>query len=248
LTTPLLSISNNAGIVAFTQGDGNAGDLTFNISDRLTLEENSIISARAYGTNNSGGNITINAQDGFVVAFPNQNPGIGNDILADSPAGIDGDIGIYAQGVFGLTERDVLSGNNQLENNSNDIDASGTISGSIPTIFIPREIQDLPPIISAEQTTDSACQASSDGTAKNGLIVKGKGGVHPAPDQPLASEDIINNEIAAGYVQPKPIVTRLGKIQLARGIKVTKDGRVILTPYATNNAGERMAEINPNCS
>ncbi|MGL6344535.1 MAG: filamentous hemagglutinin N-terminal domain-containing protein, partial [Waterburya sp.] len=215
-----------------------------------TLEENSTISAQALGTNNSGGNITINAQDGFVVAFPNQNPGFGNDILADSPAGIDGNIEIYAQGVFGLTERDVLSGNNQLaNNNTNDIDASGTISGSIPTIFIPREIQDLPPIVSAEQTTDSACQASSDGTARNGLVVNGKGGVSPAPDQPLASENIMNNnEIASESSQTKPIVTRLGKIQLARGIKVTEDGRVILTPYATNNAGERMLEINPNCS
>jgi hypothetical protein len=36
-------------------------------------------------------------------------------------------------------------------------------------------------------------------------------------------------------------------IQPARGIKVTKDGQVILTPYATNNAGERIPEIKRNC-
>jgi filamentous hemagglutinin family protein len=248
LTTSNFSLSNGATIVALTQGDGNAGDLTFNISDRLTLEENSLISAQAFGTNNSGGNITINAQDGFLVAFPNQNPGIGSDIVADSPAGIDGNIEIYAQGVFGLVERDAVTSNNFLENNTNDIDASGVISGSIPRILVPRETQGIPPIITSEQTTDSACQVGSNGTAKNGLVVNGKGGVAVAPDQPLSSQNIIvNNEIASEPANPQPIVTRLGKIQLARGIKVTEDGRVLLTPYATNNAGGRMPEIKPNC-
>jgi large exoprotein involved in heme utilization and adhesion len=100
LTTTDLSLKNGAAIFVGTSGNGDGGNLTFNIRDRLTLEENSSISAQAFGTNLSGGNIVINAEDGFVVAFPNQNPGSGNDIVANSPAGIDGNIKIDAQGVL----------------------------------------------------------------------------------------------------------------------------------------------------
>ncbi|MGL4882177.1 MAG: hypothetical protein ACRC8K_14095 [Waterburya sp.] len=250
VTTPNLSISNGASINAGTFGNGNGdgGDLTFNISDRLTLEENSIISAQAFGTNVSGGNITINAQDGFVVAFPNQNPGSGNDIVANSPAGIDGNIEIYAQGVFGLTEKDAISLNNQLVNNTNDIDASGTLSGSLPIVFIPREIQDLPPIISSEQTTEQACQANREAAAQNGLVINGKGGVPPTPEEPLTSQNLtINGEITSASAIPEPIKTSQGKIHLARGIKFTEDGRIILTAYRTNNAGERLPAGKINC-
>ncbi|MGL6344832.1 MAG: filamentous hemagglutinin N-terminal domain-containing protein, partial [Waterburya sp.] len=248
ITTSNLSISNGAEISASTEGNGDAGDLTFNISDRLTLEENSLISAQAFGTDTSGGNIVINAQDGFVVAFPSQNAGIGNDIVANSPAGIDGNIEIYAQGVFGLTEKDAISLNNQLVNNTNDIDASGTFSSSVPIVYITSEVQDLPPIISSEQTTEQACQANREAAAQNGLVVNGKGGIPAPPDQPLTSQNLlINGEITSASAIPEPIETSKGKIQLARGIKVSEDGRVILTAYPTNNAGERLPEGRTNC-
>jgi hypothetical protein len=83
-----------------------------------------------------------------------------------------------------------------------------------------------------------------------GLTIKGKGGVPPAPDLPLNSQSIsINDEIDPTISAiPEPIETSIGKIQPARGIKVTKDGRVILTAYRTNNAGERIPEIKPNCN
>jgi hypothetical protein len=278
LTTTDLSLKNGAAIFVGTSGNGDGGNLTFNIRDRLTLEENSSISAQAFGTNLSGGNIVINAEDGFVVAFPNQNPGSGNDIVANSPAGIDGNIKIDAQGVFGLTERDAISLNNQLVNNTNDIDTSGTFSSSVPIVYIASEVQDLPQIISSEQTTEQACQANREAAARNNLIINGKGGIPPTPDLPLTSQNIIvigqytddtyitpqpiktsqapltsQNTIAIGqytddtYTTPEPIETSQGKIQLARGIKVTKDGSVILTAYPTNNSGERIPEIKRNC-
>jgi large exoprotein involved in heme utilization and adhesion len=45
ITTSELSLNNGAGIFASSSGEGNGGNLTFNIEDRLILEENSTISA-----------------------------------------------------------------------------------------------------------------------------------------------------------------------------------------------------------
>jgi hypothetical protein len=79
-------------------------------------------------------------------------------------------------------------------------------------------------------------------------VINGKGGIPAPPDQPLTSQNlIVNGEITSAYAIPEPIETSKGKIQLARGIKVTKDGGIILTPYATNNAGERIPEGRINC-
>ena len=86
--------------------------------------------------------------------------------------------------------------------------------------------------------------------AKNSFTIKGKGGVPPLPNEPLDSANIIiNSEITSTPpIVPEPIETRQGKIQLARGAKVTQDGRVILTAYRTSNADNRLAEIKRNCN
>jgi hypothetical protein len=58
------------------------------------------------------------------------------------------------------------------------------------------------------------------------LAIAGKGGVPPAPDTPLNSENIISSEQnPAAFAIPQPIETSLGKIQPARGIRVTKSGQ-----------------------
>ncbi|MGL4884380.1 MAG: filamentous hemagglutinin N-terminal domain-containing protein, partial [Waterburya sp.] len=104
-------------------------------------------------------------------------------------------------------------------------------------------------VIETEQTTEQACQANREAAARNNLIINGKGGIPPTPDLPLTSQ----NTIAIGqytddtYTTPEPIETSQGKIQLARGIKVSKDGGVILTAYPTNNAGERLPAGRINC-
>ncbi|MGL6343421.1 MAG: hypothetical protein ACRC80_30305, partial [Waterburya sp.] len=66
---------------------------------------------------------------------------------------------------------------------------------------------------------------------------------------PLTSQNIIviGQYTDDTYTTPEPIKTSKGKIQLARGIKVSEDGRVILTAYPTNNAGERLPKGRINC-
>jgi large exoprotein involved in heme utilization and adhesion len=124
VTTDNLSIANGAVISASTFGQGDGGDLTFNIGDRLALEENGRVSAEVIDTNANGGNITINAEDAVVVAFP-ENEGDGNDIVTKSPEGRGGDIDINAQWVLGFEIIDVVP------NETNSIDASGTVDGLV---------------------------------------------------------------------------------------------------------------------
>ncbi|MGL5793488.1 MAG: filamentous hemagglutinin N-terminal domain-containing protein, partial [Waterburya sp.] len=245
-----LFITNGAAIFTGTLGEGNGGDLTFHVSDRLYLEENSTISAQVIGTNANGGDITINAEDGFVVAFPNQNQGSGNDIVANSPTGEGGDITINAQGVLGLEERGADFGNN-----TNDIDASGTVDGVVeintPNSDAIEGATKLPNNpVEAGETVTQAC-VSARGIGGNNLVVTGKGGIPSEPTAPLVSELInVNGKTTqAAYPQPatiKPIRTSKGNIIPAQGIEIKEDGRIILTAYPTSN-NSRTPQIPTSC-
>jgi filamentous hemagglutinin family protein len=246
IQTGNLDLSDDAQISAAT-AFGEGGNINLKIDDSLTMRNNSLISAQALN-NADGGNINIDTN--FIVAFPNQINGNGSDIIASAAEGDGGRISINAESLLGIQERKAED-NNQ----TNDIDASsefgldGTVSIFTPDINPVQGATELPSnVVEAEQTTEQACQANREAAAKNGLIVRGKGGIPATPDQPLTSQNItINGEITPAYAIPEPIETSQGKIHLARGIKVTKDGQVILTPYPTNNAGERIPEIKPNC-
>jgi len=280
VTTPNLTVANNGAIDTSTSTVGNAGsilikadtlslnnsgiyaenipfepatnnqapniggNITLEITDDLTLRNNSTISAKG-GSNADGGNVNIDTN--FIVAFPEGN----NDILANAEQGKGGNININAQAILGIAER-------PLNDLTNDINASSQVRGLDGTVNLNtlginpvQGATELPSnVVEPEKTTTQTCQANRDGTAKNGLTIKGKGGVPPAPDLPLNSQNIsVNGEIDPTISTiPEPIETSLGKIQPARGIKVTKDGRVTLTAYRTNNAGERIPEIKPNCN
>ena len=103
-------------------------------------------------------------------------------------------------------------------------------------------------IVELTETTQQACQANREAAAQNGLNIAGKGGVPPAPDLPLNSLNTISDgAINPVSTIPAPIETAQGKIQLARGVEVTESGEIRLVPYRTNNAGDRIPEIKPNC-
>ncbi len=248
LETSNLNLSDRAQISAET-AFGRGGNINLEIDDTLTMRNNSLISAKALN-NANGGNVNINTN--FIVAFPNQIDGNGSDIIANAAEGDGGRISINAESLLGIKERRAED-NNQ----TNDIDASskfgldGTVSIFTPDINPVQGATELPNnVVEPEQTTQQACRANRDGTAENGLVIKGKGGVPPAPDLPLNSQSIsINGEIDPTISAiPEPIETSIGKIQPARGIKISKDGRVTLTAYRTNNAGERIPEIKANCN
>jgi large exoprotein involved in heme utilization and adhesion len=248
INTNSLTLENEASVVAETTSDtGTGGTINLNISDTLEMRDNSLISGRAIKGAN-GGNVNIDTN--FIVAFPNRNSLNGNnDILANAIQGKGGDITINTESLIGIQKRTP-------SNLTSDIDASsrfsldGNVNVNTPDINPVQGATELPSnVVEPEQTTQQACEASRETVAKNALIVRGKGGTPATPDQPLTSQNLlIDGEVTSASAIPEPIETSKGKIQLARGIKFTKDGGIILTPYPTNNAGERIPEARINCS
>ena len=248
-----IDLINAARIEAATQSetgesDSISGIINLQVAEDITLQDNSLISAQAF-EEADGGNLNIDAR--FIIAFPNEIEGNGSDIIANAENGNGGNITISAESLLGIDEGDAIN-NNQ----TNDIDIQsqtgldGTISIFTPDVNPVQKATELPNnIIAPEQTTAQACQANRELAAKNGLNIAGKGGVPPAPDLPLDSRNIsINGKYNnSTSTIPQPVKTSQGKIQPARGIKVTEDGGIILTAYRTNNAGDRLPDESINC-
>ena len=228
------------------------GNITLEIAENLSLRNESLISVEA-GSNATGGLVGIEA--GFVIAFPSQSQSNGNNIAASAEQGQGGNIKIIAESIFNLKEREDIDGNG-----ANDIDASsdfgldGTISITTPGINPVRGATELPNTpVEPEKTTAQACRSDLESGATNGLTVKGKGGIPPAPDLPLNSQTIIVNgqdvtteTNQAQYQEIKPIPTSKGDIIPAQGVVVTEDGRVILTAYRTDS-NSRVPQGSANC-
>ncbi|MDJ0592228.1 MAG: filamentous hemagglutinin N-terminal domain-containing protein [Pleurocapsa sp. MO_226.B13] len=232
---------DNGKISASTQA-GVGGEITLEIAEDLTLDNGSKISAEAFNDAN-GGNLNIDAR--FIIAFPNGN----NDILASADEGIGGNININAESLFGIQER-------PQNDSTNDIDASsefnldGNVNLNILNFDPIQGVTELPRnIVETGETVAQACSKDRAVATRNSLTITGKGGAAPSPDLPLNSASVIidgqvDNSISA---IPQPIETSQGKIQPARGIKVTESGEIILTAYRTDNAGNRLLEVQRNC-
>ena len=240
ITANAIDLTDSARIEAATQFEGEAsGNIDLTVAEDITLQDNSFISAEARN-NANGGNLNIDTN--FILAFPGD-----NDIIASAEQGQGGNINITADGLLGIQER-------PLNDATNDLNASSDVSGfegnvEIQTLGInPLQgvIDIVANIVSPDQTTAQACNANREVAAQNGLSIEGKGGVPPAPDLPLNSAGVtIEGDNVAAI--PQPVATSKGKIQPARGIKIGKNGDVILTAYATSNSKSRVPVIKRNC-
>ena len=265
INSQILEIFSGGVIQTATDANGRAGNIDLNISELTILDgrnaparppefdfaeeilnnllqKTGIFAGTSGNAPSTGGSININSN--FIVAFPNGN----SDIIASSLQGKGGEINITTESLFGIEERP--------ENIfTNDIDASSGV-GLDGTVNI--NIYNVNPIqgavelttnpIESEQTIVEACNANREAVARSTLTVRGRGGVLPAPDLPQDSFNISSSyESNSLSAIPEQIETGLGKIQPARGIKVTKKG-IVLTAYRTNSSGDRLSEVRPNCS
>ncbi len=149
--------------------------------ERLVMGDESQISATAFADAN-GGNVTIDAAAGFVIAVSNQD----SDIIARAFAGRGGNIQIAAQGIFSLEERPAIPGNG-----TNDIDASSNF-GLAGTVVLnrlntdpSRGLAELPgEVVDAADQIAQTCLTGGNVAATQGeFIVTGRGGLPPSPDE-----------------------------------------------------------------
>lgn len=195
LTIKANSLSlNNGFITAETgQSEGEEGaNITLRISDFITLENESLISATANGSAD-GGNIDIETP--FLIVFPSSPNG--SDIIAKAEQGSGGRIAINSQGIFGIEEGRATPGNQR-----NDLDASSE-SGSTGEILLNRELDPNRGLVELPETivdpnsliAQNACQRGT----QSEFSVTGRGGLPPSLNEDLSSE-----ATQVDLVQPAP--------------------------------------------
>ncbi|MEM9213005.1 MAG: filamentous hemagglutinin N-terminal domain-containing protein [Cyanobacteria bacterium P01_F01_bin.150] len=163
--------------------DRDSATITLSGLDLLAVTNDSLISAEAFAAAD-GGNVIINAEDGFIAAPANAN----SDLIANAIGGNGGNISINAVQIFGLAlnsgEIEVLRANQ-----TNDLSVSSQlgIDGAvvIETLGIdpsrglgelPGEVVDAPPL-------DAVCSANSQRQSQ--FIQAGRGGLPTTPTDPF---------------------------------------------------------------
>ena len=252
-----VTLNNEAAIFAETNATSadlasdNIVNIDLQIADSIFLKNDSLISAQAFGMAN-GGNINIDASNGFVVAFPSQNQG--SDILANAQQ-LGGNITISSQAVFGLDKDKAFDGDaKRLNNRTNDLDASGEVDGFIEIITPNTDVLRGTPKLSdnpvePQQSIRQACHANGRTAINNTFTIRGRGAILPEPGQPLNSDNVFIDDNLPQTTSsiPQPIETSQGKIQPAMGAIVTETGEVILTAYRTDNLKDIVPEKSTNC-
>ena len=231
-----IALSNEAALFASTPV-GTGGNINLQISDNLTLQDNSTISAEAL-ENANGGNINLEAN--FVIAQPNQN----NDIIASAAEGTGGNINVTTNAIFGLEERSSIP-----ENNTSDIDASSEL-GVDGTIEIdeletnPTEALEELPVEVIDVTGLVAQNLCQQGQGSE-FVVTGKGGTAPSPTQArdgsVSEVDLVKpvpfSEVKAATQEAQEAREAESEIVEAQGWVVNDRGMVELVASRTDVHG-----------
>lgn len=236
----------SASITAATEFQS-GGNIELNIAERLTLKENSLISARAFN-DASGGNLSIDAN--FIVAFPQEN----NDILANALFGSGGNIAINTEGIFGLEER-----SSNPPNLTNDLDASsefgtaGIVSISFPTISkLEGELETPKDELDVESLfKNSFCKVRG----KSSFTATGRGGIPRIPNDTILPEHtwsdwrIVETEVSQQQVEPtENQATIPKKLTMIRGWVMDTEGNIVLTDRPNVIAASQPRFKTPDCS
>ncbi|MBN3896289.1 MAG: filamentous hemagglutinin N-terminal domain-containing protein [Nostoc sp. NOS(2021)] len=201
LTVNASSILLDKGTLTSNSDSGEGGNIMLQVRDLLLMRHNSQISTNA-GGDKTGGNITINAPNGFLVATPLGN----NDITANANFGSGGKITITTKNIFGFVPRtgaDVerLDPKAINPNNlpTNDITAfsqqnpslNGTVQINSPDADPSKGLVELPAnLVDASQQIVAGCNSSGK-IARSSFIATGRGGIAADPTQPLIADDAV---------------------------------------------------------
>ena len=167
-------------------GEGlESGNITLNIQDLLTAENNSLISAEAFD-NANGGNITINNSQGFVIGLPFEN----SDIIANANKGNGGNIDIASQYIIGLEFREKITSQSDITASSK-FGVSGQVTFNQLNVDPSFTLINLPSNLSQAVKIQSGCIAY----AGNDFVIRGRGGLPQSPNNLFSG-----NTILAGLV------------------------------------------------
>ena len=206
-------------------GEQEGANIILQISDLLTLSNESKISAEAFDKA-KGGNITIRNDNGFIIAFPPEGPN-GSDIIANADRGDGGSIGITTQELFGIEKREGPTRFNDITAKSN-FGLEGTVEINTSGIDPTRGLNNLP-----EETVESevaeGCQVQVTEPAVE-FYDLGRGGLPLRIDEALNVEVLIVPLIPFDVEEEDKTVQPWDKIFSISEMK----GKFSLTPACRN--------------
>ncbi|MEC4817596.1 MAG: filamentous hemagglutinin N-terminal domain-containing protein, partial [Scytonema sp. PMC 1069.18] len=182
-----LQIDNKSRINA-TSTSGQGGNIWLQIGNLLLLRRQSFISTSA-GNDSSGGNggnITINAPNGFIVSVPNED----NNITANAFTGSGGRITINTSGLFGIEPRASRTPFSDITASSEQ-GIAGTIAINQPDVDQNLGLIELPAVLAdTSDLVDTGCGAIASTPDAQGskFFITGRGGLPPSPNDPLSTD------------------------------------------------------------
>ncbi|MBD2498776.1 S-layer family protein [Nostoc sp. FACHB-280] len=251
------------------QGQGDGGNIAIE-TQNLLLRRQSKISATAGSTNNpgNGGNITINAKNGFVVAVPSED----NDIIANAFGGQGGKIDITANRILGFQNRQKLSLEQlrSLTNNgisdisaSSDVGQNGEVSLNTLSIDPAQGLVQLPTnLVDTSSLIAQRCGSNSNvAKGKNEFVITGRGGLPPSPDDTLKAgailpEWVVNSTDSNGNTSvsmPERNLKQLSSnatdtLVEAVGMVRSANGDIVFTAQPTTTTGLQSGLSSQVCS
>lgn len=204
---------DNEGKLTSETDTGQGGNINLQVRDLLLLRRNSQISTNAGKVQaiGDGGNIFINAPNGFIVAKLKEN----SDITANAFTSSGGRVQINATGLFGINPRSREDLATQVGTNdptklnpqnliTNDITAisqtnptlNGVVKINTPDIDVNRGLINLP----AEPKEPRLAQGCDAGVTQNQseFIITGRGGIPPNPREILRSNNVQVDWVSLG--------------------------------------------------
>ncbi|MHC5736298.1 two-partner secretion domain-containing protein [Nostoc sp.] len=203
LQTGTLSIQNQAEVTVSSSGTGNAGSLSvdanriylnnhssiradttggggniFLRTPLLLLRNGSAITTNATGENIPGGNIDIDAKNGFIIAVPQEN----SDISANSKDFRGGNVTINAQAIFGIKPENASTPNSDITATGKNSSDNGTVQVNTPDVDPSKGLVELPVnFVDRSGLIAQGCPANKG----NSFTITGRGGLPPLPTQAL---------------------------------------------------------------
>ncbi|MBE9067934.1 filamentous hemagglutinin N-terminal domain-containing protein [Leptolyngbya cf. ectocarpi LEGE 11479] len=229
---------DNGSLTVETRAQGGSGaKISISGLDIVLLRNGSLISAEAVNSAN-GGNVLIDAAQGFVVAPFEED----SDILARANVGDGGNIEIVAQSILGLTARLAIRGNG-----TNDIDASSSF-GSSGTVLL-NELAVNPAVEETELPDNTGvpkiAQQCNPNQEISSFVVTGRGGV---PLDPQATVPEILWQPNNSNVQSASSAVATDQVVEAQGWQVDAVGQVVLTASATETVPYGTTSSVAHCS
>ncbi|MBN3926339.1 filamentous hemagglutinin N-terminal domain-containing protein [Nostoc sp. NMS4] len=221
------SILLDEGTLTSNSESNRGGDIGLQVGDLLLMRGNSQISTNA-GGDKTGGNITINAPNGFLVATPFGNNG-NNDITANGFSGSGGKITITAKNIFGFVPRTRTDLERLLNTKdpdklkpselaTSDITAfsqqnpslNGTVQINSPDADPSKGLVELPVnLVDASRQIAASCNSGGK-IGRSSFIQTGRGGLVADPTEPLIADDAV---LADWITLPPESQNRAGGIQ-----------------------------------